>query len=107
MKDQVYKNKKGKLHREDGPALIRSDVKLWYINGKLHREDGPAVIFPDSSQEWWINGKRHRENGPAVIYKDGTQEWWLNGNKYTKSGYYTDLYKMGKITEGELFLKLL
>ena len=71
----------GKLHREDGPAIIFPDgTQFWYINGKRHREDGPARIYPDGTQEWYISGKRHRENGPAVIYQDGRQYWCINGH---------------------------
>ena len=37
-------NDHGKLHREDGPAIVTSDGHYcWYRNGKLHREDVPAV----------------------------------------------------------------
>jgi hypothetical protein len=75
--------------------------------GELHREDGPAIIWTDGSQFWYINGQLHREDGPAVIYADGMQFWFLDGMQYTESRYYKELYKMGKITEGEMFLKLL
>ncbi len=37
-----YRNERGELHREDGPAIeYTSGTKMWYQNGKLHREDGP------------------------------------------------------------------
>ena len=28
-----------------------------YFDGKLHREDGPAIIWDNGFKEWWINGK--------------------------------------------------
>ena len=31
-------------------------TQFWFNNGKLHREDGPAIIFPDGTQFWYING---------------------------------------------------
>ena len=31
----------------------------YQLNGKLHREDGPAVIRADGRQYWWLNGKRY------------------------------------------------
>lgn len=37
-----YQNEFG-YHREDGPAIILPDRKIWMINGKKHRLDGPAV----------------------------------------------------------------
>ena len=81
---QIWRNDKGGLHREDGPAEIWKDgTQYWVINGNLHREDGPAVIYPDGDQHWYINGERHREDGPAVIYSDGTQYWYINDHDIT------------------------
>ena len=47
----------------------------WWREGKLHREDGPAVIEHNvatgaaTSEEWWLNGVRQeppkRETAPA------------------------------------------
>ena len=61
-----------------------SGGQKWYLDGKLHREDGPAVIWADGTEEWWLNGKLHREGGPAVIWPSGAQAWWLNGNRVTE-----------------------
>lgn len=69
MTMKVYRNKRGDLHRLDGPA-IDGHTKEWYINGKLHREDGPAII-----------------------YNDGIKRWFLNGDEYTKIEW---LIKLGK-----------
>lgn len=63
---------KGKLHREDGPALIRKDgTKLWFRYNRLHRENGPAVIYPNGSCEWWFKNKLHRADGPAIELQEG------------------------------------
>jgi hypothetical protein len=71
---------KGELHREDGPAVIwASGTVMFYLDGELHRVDGPALIYPDGTQYYYLNGKLHREDGPAIIYTDGTTEFWLNG----------------------------
>jgi antitoxin component YwqK of YwqJK toxin-antitoxin module len=68
--------------------------------GKLHREDGPAVIcyYPDGSikQEYfYINGKSHREFGPADIYYDSKgsvmlEFFYLNEDflGYDKKGFW-------------------
>ena len=53
-------------------------------NGKLHRDDGPALINSDGDKEWYYHGKRHRENGPALIHPDGTQRWFLYDKKISK-----------------------
>ena len=44
--------------------------KCWYKKGKLHREDGPAVELVRGQKEWYKEGKLHRLDGPAV-------EWGL------------------------------
>ena len=67
------------------PELFESltGAKYWYVDGKLHREDGPAIIWADGSKFWFVNGEKHRDNGPAVIWADGTKEWWLNDKRVT------------------------
>ena len=78
-----YKN--GERHREDGPAVICSDgCKAWWRDGKRHREDGPAWINPNGTRKWYQNGKLHRDDGPAMINADGTKEWYQNGTKISK-----------------------
>jgi hypothetical protein len=62
-----YKN--GLLHREDGPAIERSNgTKFWYIKDNLYREDGPAVESNKIS-EWFQYGA------------NGIVEHWVNGKK--------------------------
>lgn len=77
-----WRNSKGELHREDGPAIEYFDgAKEWYRNGELHREDGPAAEYPDGERLWFRNGKRHRKDGPAVELANGIKEWWVNGEQ--------------------------
>ena len=92
-----WRNKNGKYHNENGPAVIRYypngnvEYKSWYINGKEHNENGPAIIeyYPNGNvkhKSWWINDKCHNDNGPAVIRydEDGNiirQEYWENGTR--------------------------
>jgi hypothetical protein len=57
--NKSYRNKEGKIHRDEGPAIIWANgSQIWYRNGKRHREDGPAIIWANGSQEWFLNGKR-------------------------------------------------
>jgi len=87
---------------------IRPDgTKEWYLNDKLHREDGPAVLHVNGDKAWWLNGKCHREDGPAIEYTSGYKAWWLNDKLYSEPDFYRELYKLGKITKEELFIKLL
>jgi len=98
----------GKLHREDGPAIIwgncTQDGNLrpiagrhdWYKEGKLHRDNGPAIIWADGSQYWYKNGHRHRDDGPAIIWHNGYEEWWENDKYKTSNDKYktsNDKYK--------------
>ena len=74
----------------------------------LIESDKPICkIYNDGTKEWWLNGKRHREDGPAVEWASGYKHWWLNGEQYSEPNYYRQLYKLGKITKEELFIKLL
>ena len=73
----------GKLHREDGPAVIRPDgYQAWYLNGKRHRVGGPAITNYVGTQAWFMNDNYHRVDGPAVIYHDGRLEYYAFGIKY-------------------------
>jgi hypothetical protein len=75
----------GKIHREDGPAIIFPDGRqYWYLNGQYHREDGPSVIYPDGTKRCYLNDGLHREDGPAVIWPDGSKLWYLNDINITK-----------------------
>ena len=82
-------------------------TKEWRLNGKCHREDGPAVEFVNGDKAQFLNGKCHREGLPAVEYTNGNKYWYLNGEIYSEPNYYRHLYKLGKITKEELFIKLL
>jgi len=37
--------------------VAANGTKSWWLNGKLHRKDGPAIIRYDGHKEWIINGK--------------------------------------------------
>jgi len=70
-----YRNSKGELYREDGPACEYSNgSKFWYKEGLCHREDGPAMEFSTGTKSWWKEGKQHRLDGPAY-------EWGIYGHK--------------------------
>jgi hypothetical protein len=64
---------------KNGKILTEKGTECWYIDGKLHRADGPAVIRIDGTKEWYQNDKPHREDGPAVEGPGDHREWWING----------------------------
>lgn len=99
-KKEWYKN--GKLHREDGPAIVEDWRKEWYIDGKLHREnDLPALLridYFDNSidrSEWWVNGKLHRIGKPAIISYENSKDV----ERYYENGKLHNLYGPAIIEE--------
>lgn len=53
-----WKNSRGELHREDGPALINtSGTKFWFLCGVRHRIDGPAIEWSDKTSDWYYHGE--------------------------------------------------
>jgi hypothetical protein len=64
LKSSETWRRKRKLHRDDGPALIRYTK---FDNGEL------STI----QHEWYQDGKRHRINGPAVQQSyQSTLDFW-------------------------------
>ena len=56
--DKFWRNKKGKLHCIDGPAVeYWNGDKVWYQNGKRHRIDGPAAEHSNGKKLWYIRNK--------------------------------------------------
>ena len=90
-----YYNNSGRLHREEGPAVIWPNGECeWYRNGLRHRDNGPAIEWPDGSKEWYQNGQRHRDGGPAVL-SSVAEYWFLHGVGYSEDEYHTALKDMG------------
>ena len=85
-------DEKGRLHREDGPAIEwYNGSKEWRRNGLLHREDGPACEWADGRKEWHRNGKKHREDGPAIERPNGDKIWYRNDKKHREDGPAVEL----------------
>ena len=77
--------KKDKIFLEwlDGTRIkeISPSGTFWRRKGKLHREDGPAVEYANGTKEWWINDEKltkgeflKRKKGPCdgkVVEIDG------------------------------------
>jgi calcineurin-like phosphoesterase family protein len=69
--------KHGKLHREDGPTLEDHNGNIWIQNEVYHREDGPAIDLKNNKR-WIVHGKLHRLDGPAFVNVTHT-DWYING----------------------------
>ena len=90
-----WHNEKGKLHREDGPAIEWPDgSKVWYLNGELHREGGPAVEHTNGYKAWFLNRECHRVDGPAIQWPDGSKFWYLNDKEYPKEQWEKEVLKL-------------
>lgn len=68
-----------KLHRDNGPAVIKYKGGLiiyeeWYRNDRQHRNNGPAVIKYCNGilicELWYKYDKLHRDNGPPIVRYD-------------------------------------
>jgi hypothetical protein len=35
--------------------------RAWWRRGRRHRDDGPAVELPDGKVEFWYDGERYEE----------------------------------------------
>jgi len=71
----------GKVHRTDGPAIITSWSKEWFIDGVTHRDDGPAKMYLKHPKP---SGKESISNGGKNIC-----EWYFNG-VYSNFGVLDD-----------------
>jgi hypothetical protein len=89
---------------KNGLVISPEGVETWVKDGKLHREDGPAIVWKDGSVEWWHKGERHREDGPAYIGSKGIKIYYLFRLVYSKEEWWetiSDESKMKAIFNGE------
>ena len=82
----------------DEKVVCDKDAVKWYRKGKLHRDNEPAVLYTNGTREWYQNGLLHRTDGPAVIYTPTRQEWWINGKK---ADPLVQLIKQIELNKGE------
>lgn len=83
----IFINRNGDLHKDDGPAVIYQDGTVeFYQNGRLHNLFGPSVIRTDGHKEWWVRGQLHRKEGPAIIDKDGYCAYYRNSELHRTNG---------------------
>ena len=86
--NKYWKNKQGKYHRLDGPAVERADgSKDWWVDGKRHRTDGPAVERAYGLKRWYVHDKLHRLDGPAIEDANGSKYWWVDGINLTEEEF--------------------
>jgi hypothetical protein len=65
--------------------------KFWKNRaGKWHRLDGPAIEYSNGTKYWFNNGLYHRIDGPAIEYATGTKAYYLMGKIYPKKEAFFD-----------------
>lgn len=74
--DEITWRRNGVIHREDGPAVLRSCGRVcWYKDGLPHREGLPANETRDEqgnilSQAYFLHGERVSMDGqPAIMHR--------------------------------------
>ena len=79
----------------NNPAIDEAGNKYWRNEkGELHREDGPAKENADGEKEWWVNNKLHRLDGPALEGPTGDDLWFIEGQEYTEEEYNKKIIEM-------------
>jgi len=94
---KYWKDKKGRYHREDGPAIVWLDgSKFWYFDGLCHRTDGPAVERAKSST--WPASKEWRIRGKSLPYEEFLKHPECTARKNSRKGETYLSPFTGKIT---------
>jgi hypothetical protein len=61
------------------PEINEYGNKVWRdTKGRNHRDDGPAVERTNGDRVWCQHGMWHRDDGPAIEYADGRKSWYLH-----------------------------
>ena len=62
---------------EDGHVHLKSGEEVYVRGGKLHREDGPALINESQGiKRWFLKGKELYKNSFKTIEKVNTMQAW-------------------------------
>lgn len=83
---EIWKNKYGQFHRDDGPACRIwysnhcLECEMWYQSDLLHRTDGPAYIEWDKDgnikqTSWKINGTNISSQIIEIMYVYRLPHW--------------------------------
>lgn len=76
-------------------------VQYWFKDGKIHREDGPAIVSANV-QHWCKDGKMHREDGPASVFSNGRHFFYINGEEMTEQEFLERTQPAKELTVAEI-----
>ena len=83
-----------------GICKILDDKSICYCkNGKIHREDGPAIIYRNGATYWYLNGLQHRESGPAIDFDRHRKSWYYKDICYGRNNEFTNETWLEKVKE--------
>ena len=74
----------------------RMGIKRFYDKeGRLHNENGPAVIYPNGRKNYYRHGKRHRLDGPAQTAPPNwrVDKWYIDDKFYPEDSTLVKLLK--------------
>jgi hypothetical protein len=57
------------LHRVNGPAWVDDTQKRFYHIGKLHRDDGPAIIYENGYCIYYYYGQQYKNQDAYIDAK--------------------------------------
>jgi hypothetical protein len=82
-------------------TLLPSGAREWRNQkGELHRENGPALIHTNGDTYWYLNGKYHREDGPAILYEPGTKSFYLDNVSIPEAKFRDSMKKTSLNADG-------
>lgn len=102
----------GKLHRLDGPAVIKPGIEEYWIygtqlsivefNNKVEElrtiisnalptcYTGIIKVYSNNSKDyhytWFRNGELNRTEGPSMVTQKGTKKWYKNNQLHREDG---------------------
>ena len=88
--------------------IKKTDSICHYKNGKLHNENGPAIIYYGGDKTWVVDGQVHRVEGPAIEFENGIKSWFFKDKWYhTSHPKYDDCISYNPISgEAELTVEI-
>jgi hypothetical protein len=87
-------------------VICDDGTQCWYQNNKLHRLDGPAIVRMDGTCDYYQHNRPHRWDGPAITESDRTQHWFIYGENITEelSRYFNRDLSRESLTKYELLI---
>jgi hypothetical protein len=73
---QIARNYKSQIVAKFTESTTDGSETKYLLFGKLHRDDGPALVYSSGTLVWCQYDKLYRDNGPVIIYPGGSEYWY-------------------------------